>query len=138
MGAHENTPHENTPKMPLTDTAVRQAKPGSKPRKLSDEKGVFLLVNTDGRRYWRLKYRFGGKEKLLALRVYPEVSLKEARERRDEARRLLAAGRDPSAERKAARLLEGTQAERRQATLSSMWRALTLPGKRPGGPRGTQ
>ena len=65
--------------MPLTATAAKEAKPKEKPYKLSDEKGMFLLVNPSGSKYWRLKYRFGGKEKTLALGVYPEVSLAEAR-----------------------------------------------------------
>ncbi|MDP1956692.1 MAG: integrase family protein, partial [Rhodocyclaceae bacterium] len=79
----------------LTDTAVRTAKPTDKPRKLADEKGLFLLVTPSGGKWWRLKYRFGGKEKLLALGVYPAVTLKDARERREEARKLLANGADP-------------------------------------------
>jgi len=87
--------------MPLTDTAVRNAKPGDKPIKLADEKGLFLLLNPNGSKYWRMKYRFEGKEKLLALGVYPDTSLKDARERRDEARRLIASGVDPSEVKKA-------------------------------------
>jgi len=87
--------------MALTDTAVRTAKVDSKPRKLSDAGGLFLLVNPNGSRWWRLKYRIGGKEKLLSLGTYPEVSLKEARERRDEARAHLSAGHDPAAVRRA-------------------------------------
>lgn len=82
--------------MPLTDTAARNAKPSDKPRKLSDEKGLFLLVTPNGGKWWRLKYRFAGKEKMLSLGVYPDVGLKEARERRDDARKLLANGVDPS------------------------------------------
>ncbi|WP_415519642.1 MAG: tyrosine-type recombinase/integrase [Desulfovibrio aminophilus] len=85
----------------LTDTAIRNAKPGQKQRKLSDEKGLFLLVAPSGGKWWRFKYRFAGKEKLLSLGTYPEVSLAQARERRDEARKLLARGIDPSAARKA-------------------------------------
>ncbi|PKO57636.1 MAG: integrase, partial [Betaproteobacteria bacterium HGW-Betaproteobacteria-18] len=65
--------------MALTNTAVLNAKPEAKPRKLADEKGLFLLVHSNGSKYWRLKYRFGGREKLLALGVYPEVSLADAR-----------------------------------------------------------
>ncbi|WP_027368272.1 tyrosine-type recombinase/integrase [Desulfocurvibacter africanus] len=87
--------------MPLSDTSVRNAKPESKPRKLSDGGGMFLLVTPSGGKWWRFKYRFKGKEKLLSLGVYPDVSLKEARERRDEARKLLANGIDPSETRKA-------------------------------------
>ncbi len=83
----------------LTDAAVRSAAPGDKPRKLFDNGGLYLLVQPNGARYWRLKYRFAGKEKLLAIGVYPAVSLKDARQLRDEARRLLAQGDDPSRKR---------------------------------------
>jgi len=90
--------------MPLTDTAVRNAKPAAKPFKLADGGGMFLLVTPNGARYWRMKYRIDGREKLLALGVYPDVPLKLARERRDEARKLLANGVDPSAQRQAAKV----------------------------------
>ena len=86
--------------MPLTDTALRNAKPGQKPRKLFDSLGLFVIVNPNGSRWWRIKYRFGGKEKLLSLGVYPDVSLQEARRRRDEYRQLLANGVNPSNHRK--------------------------------------
>ena len=95
--------------MPLTDTAVRNAKPGEKQGKLFDGRGLFLLVTPSGGKWWRLKYRFNGKEKQLSLGVYPDVSLKDARERRDAARKLLANGVDPSQNRKAEKL---AQAER--------------------------
>ena len=65
----------------LSDPAIKKAKPTDKPYKLSDEKGLYLLVNTAGK-YWRLAYRFGGKQKTLALGVYPDVSLARAREKR--------------------------------------------------------
>lgn len=87
----------------LTETAVKAAKPAEKPRKLFDERGLYLFVPPTGARLWRLKYRHGGKEKLLALGAYPEISLKRARERREEARRLIAEGIDPSAKKKAER-----------------------------------
>lgn len=87
--------------MPLTDVAVRTAKPKEKPYKLADERGLFLLVNPSGSKYWRLKFRIDGKEKLLSFGTYPDVSLREARERRDEAKRLMAAGVDPAENRKA-------------------------------------
>lgn len=87
--------------MPLTDTAVRNAKPGEKPVKLYDERGLFIIITPAGGKWWRFRYSFGGKEKLLSLGVYPDVSLKEAREKRDEARKLIAQGADPGAERKA-------------------------------------
>jgi hypothetical protein len=63
--------------MALTDTAIKQAKPGDVDRKLADEKGLYLLVTAGGSKLWRLKYRIGGKEKKLALGSYPEVDLKE-------------------------------------------------------------
>lgn len=87
--------------MALTDLAVRNAKPKDKPYKLADEKALHLSVTPAGGKHWRFKYRFGGKEKLLSLGAYPDVSLARAREKRDDARRLLADGIDPSARRKA-------------------------------------
>jgi hypothetical protein len=66
--------------MPLTDRAIRVAKAGPKARKLADAAGLYLLLNPNGSRYWRLKYRFGGKERLLAFGVYPEITLVRARE----------------------------------------------------------
>ncbi len=87
--------------MPLNDVKVRNAKPGIKPVKLSDEKGLYLEVAPSGGKWWRFKYRFDGKEKRISLGVYPEVSLKSARDRRDAARKLLDNGVDPSENRKA-------------------------------------
>ncbi|GAB3245061.1 tyrosine-type recombinase/integrase [Chitinimonas naiadis] len=86
--------------MPLSDRQIKTAVPGEKPTKLADGQGLFLLLNPNGSRYWRLKYRIAGKEKLLSLGVYPDTSLAEARGKRDEARKLIAAGIDPSLERK--------------------------------------
>ena len=82
--------------MPLTDTAIKQAKAKDKPYRLADGGGMYLEVTPAGSKYWRLKYRYAGKEKRLALGVYPSVSLKEARDRRSEAKRLLGTGLDPS------------------------------------------
>lgn len=90
--------------MPLTATAVKQATPRDKPYKLSDGKGMFLLINPKGAKYWRMKYRFGGKEKTLALGVYPEISLAEAREKVDQARKLLRDNQDPGVAKKLKRL----------------------------------
>ena len=87
--------------MPLTDPAIRKAKPGDKPRKLADGRGLFLLLQPSGGRWWRFRYMFGGKEKMLSLGTYPDVGLQEARDRRDEARKLVVAGIDPSAKRQA-------------------------------------
>lgn len=87
--------------MPLSDTAIRKAKPEAKPKKMADGGGLYLLLNPNGGKWWRLKYRFEGKEKLLSFGTYPEVGLKDARERRDQARKLLANGVDPGEHRKA-------------------------------------
>jgi len=87
----------------LTDTAIRSIKPQAKPVKLSDGGGMFLFCTPSGGRLWRLKYRFGGKEKLLALGAYPAVSLKDARQRRDEAKESLAKGIDPGEQKKEAK-----------------------------------
>lgn len=81
--------------MPLTDAAVRKAKSRDKPYKLGDAGGLYLLVTPDGAKYWRLKYRHAGKEKLLAIGVYPTVSLAHARDEREAAKRLLKQGTDP-------------------------------------------
>ena len=87
------------PPTALSDTAIRTAKPTDKPYKLSDEKGLFLLITENGSKYWRLKYRFNGKEKLLSFGTYSDVGLKDARIKRDEARKLLAAGSNPGEHR---------------------------------------
>ena len=87
--------------MTLTDTKIRNAKPGKKPQRLFDERGLYLEVSPAGGKWWRLKYRIAGKEKRVSLGVYPDVSLRDARDRRDESRRLLADGIDPSDSRKA-------------------------------------
>ena len=86
--------------MPLTDTAIKNAKPSAKPQKLFDARGLFLFVAPNGGKWWRLKYRFGGKEKLLSLGTYPDVSLKYARDKRDALRKQVAAGADPSTVRR--------------------------------------
>jgi hypothetical protein len=87
--------------MALTDTEIRRSKPGDKPYKLSDGGGLHLMVTPSGGKLWRWKYRFEGAEKLIALGGYPEITLADARERRDAVRKHLAKGIDPMAERKA-------------------------------------
>ncbi|RQW27247.1 DUF4102 domain-containing protein [Rhodobacteraceae bacterium CH30] len=87
--------------MPLTDLKIKQLKPREKLYKVADEKGLYLEVTPQGGKWWRLKYRFDGKEKRLSLGTYPDVGLALARSRRDEARTLLATGTDPSAYRQA-------------------------------------
>jgi integrase len=103
--------------MPLSDTAVRSAKPGPKDIKLADEKGLYLLLTPAGGKLWRFKYRVDGKEKKLSFGSYPEVPLKEARRRRDEARSQLAHGVDPSELKKAEQAAKG---ERLRNTFDSV------------------
>ncbi|WP_068076907.1 tyrosine-type recombinase/integrase [Novosphingobium lentum] len=85
--------------MALTDVAIRNAKPAAKAIKLADGGGMFLLITPAGGKLWRLKYRVDGREKLLAIGAYPEIGLGEARRRREEARELIALGKDPSREK---------------------------------------
>ncbi|MEQ9396143.1 tyrosine-type recombinase/integrase [Haliea sp.] len=87
----------------LTVAAIKNAKAGPKPRKLADGGGLYLLVDTRGGKYWRYDYRFAGKRKTLALGVYPDVSLKEAREAHYEAKRKIGQGIDPGEVRKVER-----------------------------------
>ena len=86
--------------MALTDTAIKQAKPSEKARRLFDALGLYLEISPAGGKWWRLKYRIDGKEKRLSLGTYPAVTLVQARRTRDEARALLANGVDPSTDRK--------------------------------------
>ena len=86
--------------MPLTDVAIRNAKPDRKPSKLSDGGGLFLLITPQGSKLWRFAYRFAGKQKTLALGSYPDVSAADARRQRDAARKFISDGLDPSVQRK--------------------------------------
>ena len=95
----------------LTETKIRSSRPKERPYKLADGKGLHLAIAPEGGRWWRLRYRHGGKEKMLSLGTYPEVGLAAARERRDDARKLIAGGVDPSAERKASRALDANTFE---------------------------
>ena len=118
--------------MKLTDTAIRNAKPGDKPRKLPDGGGLYLLLNPSGSRWWRLKYRHGGKEKLLSLGTYPDSSLADSRAKREQARKLLAAGVDPSEHRKAERIAGAERAANSLEVVAREWfamqSALWVPG----------
>lgn len=87
--------------MPLTDTKVKNAKPLDKEYKLTDGFGMFLRITPKGSKYWQMAYRFDGKQKIFSIGVYPAVSLADARQRRDEAKRLLAQGIDPNAKKQA-------------------------------------
>lgn len=107
--------------MPLSDAKVRNAKAKAKPYKISDGEGMFLLVHPTGSKYWRLKYHFGGKEKLLALGVYPEVGLAEARERRAQARKALASDQDPAEVKRETKRLVATRAANSFEVIAWEW-----------------
>ena len=97
--------------MSLSDVKIRNCKPKEKPFKLFDGEGLFILVTPKGGKLWRMKYRYEGKEKLLALGVYPEISLADARRRKDEARQQVAHDIDPGAVRKAQKQAETQETE---------------------------
>jgi integrase len=109
--------------MGLTDAAIRNAKPGEKPVRLFDERGLYLEISPNGGKWWRLKYRFEGKEKRLSLGTYPDVGLKDAREGRDHARKLLVGGVDPSAHRKAQKAARATRAANSFEVVAREWHA---------------
>jgi integrase len=113
--------------MALTDTAVRNAKPSDKPIRLFDGGGLYLEVAPSGGKWWRLKYRIDGKEKRLSLGVYPDVGLKDARNRRDEARKLLAGGADPSENRKAMKAAKVEKAANSFEVVAREWFAKMKP-----------
>lgn len=105
----------------LSDAAVRNAKPKSKPYKIADGEGLFLLVMPNGSKYWRLKYFFDGKEKTLALGVYPDIALADARDRRAQAKKLLANGADPSKAKKHAKHLASLNAANTFEAIAREW-----------------
>jgi integrase len=109
--------------MALSDTAIRNAKPGSKPLRLFDGGGLYLEVAPSGGKWWRLKYRHSGKEKRLSLGIYPDVSLKTARARRESARQQLAEGEDPSLLRQAAKEAEQKKTINTVQSVSRAWLA---------------
>ncbi len=117
---------------PLTVAAVKNATPASKTSKLFDGGGLYLEVAPSGSKWWRLKYRIGGKEKRLALGVYPDVSLKAARERRDEARKLIANGVDPSENRKAMKAASAGRWGNSFEVVAREWFAKQSPSWSPG------
>lgn len=105
--------------MALTDVKVRSAKPTDKPYKLTDGEGMHLMVHPNGSKYWRLQYRFDGKQKTLALGVYPEITLSDARQRRDEAKRQVATGVDPGEQKK-------VDKQTRKAGIENNFKAIAL------------
>jgi len=113
--------------MSLTNTTIRSVKPSGKTVKLFDERGLYLEVSPSGGKWWRLKYRYEGKEKRLSLGVFPDVSLKEARDRRDAARKLLADGVDPSGNRKAQKSAQAERAANSFEVVAREWFAKYSP-----------
>src|SRR5450432_616905 len=109
--------------MPLSEIVIRQAKPGPKAIKIFDGRGLYLLLSPNGSRGWRFKYRVDGREKLISFGIYPDVPLKLARDRREEARQQLAAGIDPGAKRKAEKVAQGDTFE----AIAREWLALQEP-----------
>ena len=107
--------------MKLTDVAIKNAKPKGKSYKISDGDGMFLLVHSNGSKYWRMKYYFAGKEKMLALGVYPDVSLTAARKRRTEARETLTEGNDPGEVKKETKRLKILNAENSFEAIAREW-----------------
>lgn len=107
--------------MPLTDTAIRTAKANARTQRFFDSGGLYLEVAPTGGKWWRFKYRYDGKEKRISLGVYPEVSLKRAREKRDEARALLADGIDPGENRKAAKAAKVERASNSFEGIAREW-----------------
>lgn len=112
--------------MSLTDTAIRSAKPQNKQYKLTDEKGMYVLVNKAGK-YFRLDYRFAGKRKTLALGVYPDVTLAEARGKRNDARKLIANGIDPGQVRKVQKSIQIEQTENSFEAIAREWHGKFSP-----------
>ncbi len=113
--------------MNLTNVAIRNAKPAAKPYKLTDERGLFLLITPRGGKWWRFRYRFGGKHKLLSMGIYPDVPLAKAQTRRDAARQLLADGVDPSENRKVQKAAKAERAENSFEVVAREWIAKHKP-----------
>ncbi len=113
--------------MALTDTAIRTAKPAEKATKIADSGGLYLLLSPNGSKWWRLDYRFLGKRKTLSMGVYPTVGLKAARDKRDEAKRLLADGIDPGEERKIQKAARHERAENSFEVVAREWFAKFSP-----------
>ena len=111
------------PEMPLSDVKIKNAKPGTKPYKLADGGGMYLLLDPKGGKYWRLKYRVERKERVLALGVYPEVSLADAREKRGLARKRLADGIDPAEIKKAQKAARVAETENGFEVVARQWYA---------------
>ncbi len=127
LGTHEL----ELPPMALTATAIRSAKPGEKARRLTDGNGLYLEISPSGGKWWRFKYRFRGREKRLSLGVFPDVTLKAARDRRDEARKLIANGVDPGEHRKANKAAGAERAKNSFEVVAMEWFDIRRPGWKP-------
>ena len=117
--------------MALTDTEIKKAKTKEKAYSLSDSRGLYLWITPAGGKLWRWAYRFGGKEKLMSLGKYPDVPLALARERHAEARKLLATGIDPMAQRKAEKTAEKAAVENSFQSVATQWLSHWQVGKSP-------
>ncbi len=113
--------------MPLTATAIRHAKPAAKPPKMTDGGGLYLLLNPNGSRWWRFDYRFDGRRKTLSMGTYSDTGLKDARAKRDAARKLLAAGVDPGEQRKAVKAAGEERAANSFEVIAREWFAKHEP-----------
>lgn len=107
--------------MLLTDIQIRRSKPQEKPYTLNDGQGLSLLINTDGSKGWRFRYRYAGKAKLMSFGTYPLITLAEAREKRGEARKQVANGTDPVADKKAQKLAQKLSVENSFEAISREW-----------------
>ena len=114
--------------MQLTDTAVRKAKLLAKPYKMTDGGGMYLFVHSNGGKYWRMDYRFAGKQKTLALGVYPDVSLADARDRKDEARAMLRRNSDPAIAKREAKIEAAQQKEVEKLAVTQPCFRLSISG----------
>ncbi len=107
--------------MPLNDMQIRRAKPEAKAYTLGDGQGLSLLVEPNGSKSWRFRYRYAGKPKMISLGVYPTITLADARSRRDEARKLVAEGKNPSEVRKEQKLALQTESENAFEKIAREW-----------------
>jgi integrase len=113
----------------ISDIQARKAKPKDKPYKLADEKGLYLYITPQGGKLWRFDFRYEGKRKTLSFGVYPDVSLSNARDKRDDARKLIAAGGDPSAQRKALKAANAERAANSFEVIAREWHQTHMADK---------
>ncbi|HBR1087757.1 TPA: DUF4102 domain-containing protein, partial [Klebsiella pneumoniae] len=107
--------------MPLNDMQIRRAKPEAKAYTLGDGQGLSLLIEPNGSKSWRFRYRYAGKPKMISLGVYPTITLADARSRRDDARKLVAEGKNPSEVRKEQKIALQTESESAFEKIATEW-----------------